>query len=122
MMQRVSISGGLFMAALTVALVGGTPRVARSQDADLVKKGQQVYDAQKCQVCHSVAGKGSKTEPLDGVGSKLSADDIRQWIVDPIEMAKKANSTKKPPMPKKYDKLPAGDLDALVAYMQSLKK
>ena len=35
---------------------------------------------------------------------------------------KKANSTKKPPMPKKYDKLPAGDLDALVAYMQSLKK
>jgi hypothetical protein len=29
-------------------------------------------------------------------------------------MAKKANSAKKPPMPKKYDKLPAGDLDALV--------
>ena len=73
-------------------------------------------------MCHSVAGKGGKANPLDGVGSKLSADDIRQWIVEPIDMAKKANSTKKPPMPKKYDKLPAGDLDALVAYMQSLKK
>ena len=36
-------------------------------------------------------------------------------------MAKKAGSTKKPPMPKKYDKLPAADIDALVAYMQSLK-
>ena len=36
-------------------------------------------------------------------------------------MAKKASSTKKPPMPKKYDKLPAADIDALVAYMQSLK-
>ena len=109
------------MAALTAALVVGTPRVARSQDAELVKKGQQVYDAQKCSVCHAIAGKGGKQNPLDGVGAKLSADDIRQWIVDPIAMAKKANSTKKPPMPKKYDKLPAADLDALVAYMQSLK-
>jgi mono/diheme cytochrome c family protein len=121
-MHRAGISSGLFMAALTVALVAGTPRAARSQDADLVKKGQQVYDAQKCQVCHSVAGKGGKQNPLDGVGSKLSADEIRQWIVDPVEMTKKTKSTKKPPMPKKYDKLPAGDLDALVAYMQSLKK
>ena len=121
-MHKAGITSGLFMAVLTVALVAGTPRGARTQDADLVKKGQQVYDAQKCSVCHSVAGKGGKANPLDGVGSKLSADDTRQWIVEPIEMAKKANSTKKPPMPKKYDKLPAGDLDALVAYMQSLKK
>ena len=86
-----------------------------------VKKGEQVYAAQKCSTCHSIAGKGSKANPLDGVGAKLSADDIRQWIVDPIAMAKKASSTKKPPMPEKYDKLPAADIDALVAYMQSLK-
>ena len=121
-MQRVAISGGLFMAALTTALVVGAPRLARSQDAEQLKKGEQVYAAQKCSVCHSIAGKGSKTNPLDGVGSKLSAEDTRQWIVEPIEMAKKANSTKKPPMPKKYDKLPPAELDALVAYMQSLKK
>ena len=120
-MQRVSINGGLFMAALTVALVIGTPRAARSQDAELVKKGEQVYGAQKCSVCHSIAGKGGKANPLDGVGSKLSADDIRNWIVDPVAAAKKANSTKKPPMPAKY-KLPPAELDALVAYMQSLKK
>ena len=37
-----------------------------------------------------------------------------------MEMAAKAKSTKKPPMPAKYGKLPAADLDALVAYMQSL--
>ena len=58
----------------------------------------------------------------DGVGSKLSAADTKQWIVEPIEMAAKVKSEKKPPMPKRYDKLPAADLDALVAYMQSLKK
>ncbi len=121
-MQKMAIIGGLFVAGVTAALVVGTPRPVRSQDAEQVKKGQQVYNTQKCQLCHSIAGKGAKTGPLDGVGSKLSAEEIREWIVDPIEMAKKAKSTKKPPMPKKYDKLPAGDIDALVAYMQSLKK
>ena len=72
-------------------------------------------------VCHAIAGKGSKANPLDGVGTKLSADDIRQWITHPTETAAKAKSTKKPPMPAKYGSLPAADLDALVAYMQSLK-
>ena len=85
------------------------------------KKGQAVYTAQKCQMCHAIAGKGSKTNPLDGVGGKLSADDIKQWITHPTEAAAKAKSTKKPPMPNKYGSLPAADLDALVAYMQSLK-
>ena len=36
-------------------------------------------------------------------------------------MTKKTASTKKPPMPNKYSKLPAADIDAMVAYMQSLK-
>jgi len=53
--------------------------------------------------------------------SGLSAEDIRQWITHPTEAAAKAKSTKKPPMPAKYGKLPAADLDALVAYMASLK-
>ncbi len=121
-MHRAAIIGGLLVAGVTAALVVGTPQPVRSQDKDQIKKGQEVYTAQKCQMCHSIAGKGAKQSPLDGVGSKLSAEEIREWIVEPIEMAKKAKSTKKPPMPKKYDKLPAGDIDALVAYMQSLKK
>ena len=119
MRQRISRTRSLCMAALAAALVAGAPQLASAQD---VKKGEQVYAAQKCSTCHSIAGKGSKTNPLDGVGSKLSVADTRQWIVEPIEMAKKVSSTKKPPMPKKYDKLPAADIDALVAYMQSLKK
>jgi hypothetical protein len=36
-------------------------------------------------------------------------------------MTAKAKSTKKPPMPGKYASLPAADLDALVAYLHSLK-
>ena len=94
--------------------------VAAAQDAALVKKGAEVFNTQKCAVCHSIGGKGSKANPLDGVGAKLSADDIRAWITDPVAMTKKTNSQKKPPMPKNAKLMPA-DVDALVAYMQSLK-
>jgi mono/diheme cytochrome c family protein len=110
----------LSVAAVGFALGVATPPAA-AQDAAQVKKGQEVYAAQKCQTCHSIAGKGSKANPLDGVGKKLSADEIKQWIVNPTEMTKKSNSTKKPPMPNKWSKLPAEELDALVAYLQSLK-
>ena len=119
-MQRVTMTSGLFITAFTVALVAGVPGVARSQDAP-AKQGQQVYAAQKCSVCHAIAGAGGKASPLDGVGAKLSAADIREWIVEPVAMAKKSGSTKKPVMPKKFDKLPAADIDGLVAYLQSLK-
>jgi mono/diheme cytochrome c family protein len=91
---------------------------AAAQDA---KAGEKVYAAQKCAVCHAIAGKGGKASPLDGIGAKLSADEIRHWIVDPLDAAAKAKSTKKPPMQAKYKSLPAGDIDALVAYVQSLK-
>jgi mono/diheme cytochrome c family protein len=109
----------LAMASLTMTFGVGASLAAAGQDA--VKKGQEVYAAQKCSMCHSIAGKGAKQSPLDGVGKKLTADEIREWIVNPTEMTKKTKSTKKPPMPAKYGKLPKEELDALVAYMQSLK-
>jgi mono/diheme cytochrome c family protein len=107
-----------FLAASAVLLLGAA---AHAQDAAQIKRGQEVYAAQKCQMCHAIAGKGNKMNPLDGVGKKLSADDIRKWITHPTEMTAQTKSTKKPPMPAKYGSLPAADLDALVAYMQSLK-
>ena len=107
-----------FVLSLAVVSLVALPKPAAAQDA---KKGEAVYTAHKCQMCHSIAGKGGKASALDGVGTKLSAEDIRKWITDPTAMSKQAKSTKKPPMPNKYSKLPAADLDALVAYMQSLK-
>ena len=117
--MRLTTKAVLPLGVLTLALA--MPSIAAAQDAALVKKGEQVYAAQKCSMCHSIAGKGGKQSPLDGAGKKLSADDIKAWIVSPAEMTKKSGSTKKPPMPNKWAKLPAADLDALVAYIQSLK-
>ena len=116
-MRRTLVTKGWLVLFALISSAG----LASAQDAALVKKGQEVYTAQKCSMCHSIAGKGGKSSPLDGVGTKLSAADIKSWIVTPVEAAAKAKSTKKPPMPAKYGKLPAADIDALVAYMQSLK-
>ncbi len=85
-------------------------------------KGAQIYADQKCANCHAIAGKGNAKGPLDDVGTKLSADEIRQWITDPAGMTAKHKATRKPLMPAKYGSLPPGDLDALVAYLASLKK
>ena len=106
---------------LALALSISAPVPAAAQEPAQLKRGAEVYAAQKCQVCHSIGGKGGKSSALDGVGSKLSAADIRRWITNPTEMTAKVNSTKKPPMPAKWASLPAADLDALVAYMASLK-
>ena len=111
-------TGRILRGALALAIGLALPAAAQAQDA---KKGEAVYTAQKCSVCHAIAGKGKATGKLDGVGTKLSAEDIKQWIVDPVAAAAKAKSTKKPPMPAKYAKLPPADIDALVAYMASLK-
>jgi mono/diheme cytochrome c family protein len=116
-MTRKLVTTGFIAAFALVSSAG----IASAQDAAQVKKGEGVYAAQKCSVCHQIAGKGNKMNPLDKVGTKLSAAEIKAWIVTPTEAAAKAKSTKKPPMPAKYGTLAAADLDALVAYMRSLK-
>ena len=117
-MSRSRTTGQVFAGVAFV--VAALAPDAGAQDPALIKKGEAAYNAQKCAVCHSIAGKGSKSNPLDGVGAKLSADDIRAWITDPVAMTKKANSQKKPPMPKNAKLTPA-DVDGLVAYMQTVK-
>src|SRR5215212_5826031 len=110
-----TLAAGVLIASLSTATA------AAAQDKGQVEHGVKVYAAQKCNVCHSIEGKGKKTNPLDGVASKLSEAEIREWIVNAAEMAKKAKSTKKPVM-KNYSKLPKEDVDGLVAYMMTLKK
>lgn len=104
---------------LTLTMAGS----ARAADDAAVKKGMEVYNAAtpKCSMCHSIEGKGNKKLPLDGVGTKLKAEEIREWITSPKSMMQKTKSTAKPPMPA-YPKLSKEDVDALVAYLESLKK
>lgn len=106
---------------LMVVVVLGLPAVAAAQDKAVIERGVNVYAEQKCSVCHSIGGKGNAKGPLDSVGVRLSADEIREWMVHPAEMTKKTKAERKPLM-RAYPNLPKDDLDAIVAYMLSLKK
>lgn len=80
--------------------------------------GKKVYAANKCGVCHSIAGEGNKKFPLDTVGRR-KPDEIRAWLVDAKAEAEKEGKKLLLPM-KSFKTLPAADLDALVAYLQTL--
>jgi mono/diheme cytochrome c family protein len=100
-----------------VALGLGLAATASAQDA---AKGQKLFTDQKCTLCHSVGGIGNKKGPLDEVATKISADEIRAWLMDAPAMTAKTKATRKPAM--KAFKLPNEDVDALVAYLTTLKK
>jgi mono/diheme cytochrome c family protein len=111
------------LAAVICAVAVLSGGLALAQTSAQAERGMKVYASSKpaCSACHMIAGKGNKAGPLDGVGAKLSAEEIRQWLVDPAAMTAKVKATRKPPMPT-YAKMAKEDLDALVAYMQTLKK
>jgi mono/diheme cytochrome c family protein len=109
------------MFRVAICAIGLTLAVAAASDAQDVKtEGVKVFTAQKCALCHSIGGHGNAKGPLDEVGTKLSAEDIRAWITDAKDMTAKTAATRKPTM--KTYRLPKADVDALVAYLSTLKK
>jgi mono/diheme cytochrome c family protein len=109
-MKRIVMAG--FVAS---AMVAGT---ALAQDPK-VQKGMQVYTAQKCSKCHSIAGKGNAKGKMDGIGAKMTPAELKQWVVDPVGMAAKEKKDRKPPMKKVA--MSGDDVDAVVAYLSTLK-
>jgi mono/diheme cytochrome c family protein len=91
---------------------------------DAAAKGKLVYEGAvpKCKTCHSVGGVGNPKGALDAAGTR-TADDIKSWVRTPKEMADKTKAARKPAMPAyPKEKLSDADLDALAAYILSLKK
>ena len=110
--------------AMAAALAVTAMTAGSASAQDLKAKGEKVYVAQKCSMCHSIAGKPSTKGPLDDVGKKLSEEDIRLWLTDPAAATAKFKADRKPPMTSVASKLKTlskDDVDALVAYMSSLK-
>ena len=112
-MRRTVLILVLGMAFVTLTAGGASAQTP-------AEKGKAVFDAQKCSLCHSVAGKGNQKGPMEEPLAKLSASDIREWIVDAKGMTAKTKSERKPEM--KVYTLPKEDVDALVAYLVTLKK
>ena len=81
-------------------------------------KRRKVYVYQNQSVSFG-SGQGQRERPLDSVGTKLTGDEVRAWITD-AKGDREDQGTRKPEM--KAYALPKDDVDALVAYLQTLKK
>lgn len=113
------------MRHLTVAigLVGLLAGSVHAQDAKKVQAGKQLYASKECAKCHMIAGKGNKIGVLDGVAAKITADEMRKWLTAPLDMEAKLDHKPKVKMSSKINlmKLTDADVDALVAYLTTLK-
>jgi len=107
----------LFVAG--IAIVVAAAASAAAQGNAKADQGAALFSAQKCTMCHSYAGKGNPKGALDKLTAKNKAEHIRQWLQDPEGMRAKSNATRTPAM--KPMKLNADQIDALVAYLTSVK-
>ncbi len=112
-MKRGLVAG--MALALGLGLAPARAEDAAKPDAAKVEKGQKVYADKHCSMCHSIAGKGNPKTPLDDVGGKMSVDDLKKYITNP-------KSVKADTKMKAYSDIAAADLDALIAYLQTLIK
>ena len=67
------------------------PSAGVTQDATQIEIGRVVYSEQNCARCHAIAGRGNPGSSLDGVGSRLSAEEILLWI-EPSRESGSANN------------------------------
>ncbi len=82
--------------------------------------GRAVFEAQGCLGCHSVAGKGSPRSPLDGVGARLSRQQLSEWAIGAASVAD--NLSPRALQAKRANaQLPREDMDALLDYLESLR-
>ncbi len=117
-LKRVGVLVVFTLMALSMAARGAA---AQAAPVPVNEGGAAVFAAQKCSMCHALGGKGNPKGALDEVGAKLTADQIRQWILTPAEMAATAKAERKPAMVARPN-LPKEDLDALVEFLAAKKK
>jgi len=86
-----------------------------------IEAGKLAYQRHGCARCHAIAGQGNPRSPLDGVGARRSAAEIRDWTV-----AAPGVSPRLAPgiaaLKRRYADLPEAELAALVAYLESLRE
>jgi mono/diheme cytochrome c family protein len=77
--------------------------------------GRQFYDAQGCEACHAIAGKGGSGGPdLTNVGSRLDRNRLTQLLED----LRSGKSDKMPPLPAETTDQ---QIKSLVDYLTTLK-
>lgn len=126
---RIVVAASGLLALLLALLFAWTqnpgPSVPKIETAvhlsPLAQAGRAVYLAERCPLCHAIAGEGNPRYPLDGVGDRLDARAMRDWILA-TGPAATLLPMRASVMKEEYRSLRPDELDALVAYMQTLRK
>ena len=85
-------------------------------DPTELQRGRTAFEEQGCLRCHRLEGEGSPRSPLDGVGARLTPEEIRAFIV--ADDAVRASLSPSVVRQKTgYAELPAAELDALVTFL-----
>ncbi len=84
-----------------------------------IEHGLKIYNQQGCSLCHAIEGHGNPRSPLDGVGSKRSAEELRNWVMgdDEIQGQLSERSFKF----KQAHRITDDELESLIYYLQSLR-
>jgi mono/diheme cytochrome c family protein len=106
----------LLVGAGLIALTGLLAQAPEQVDA-----GRKIYESEKCRTCHQIDGQGNRLFPLDGVGARLTADEIRRWFTHTVEMENARPRRPAIRMSSRKYNFSDTDLDALVAYLLTLK-
>lgn len=85
-----------------------------------VQRGRTAFEEQGCLRCHRVAGEGSPRSPLDGVGARLTPEEIHAFIVAD-DAVRGSLSPSVARAKTEFADMPEGDLDALVVYLTTLR-
>ncbi len=123
--ERIKALGGYQAPALQEA--GGPASLLSTAPAgDMLKNGEEQWELQECYNCHKLRGEGGKKRgpELDNIGNLLTADDIKQKILDPKSWSTEGyeKDYKKGKMPDKYrDLMEDEDVVALAFWLSTLK-
>jgi nitric oxide reductase subunit C len=82
------------------------PPLMPPADAAAPGDGRPAIFGQVCVACHSLGGVGGQVGPaLDGVGLRLSPDELRRWLEDPVAFKPGARMPKLPLTEPQIDEL-----------------
>jgi mono/diheme cytochrome c family protein len=128
-LKRLEALGGEKAKKIEASMGGGGAAAAKPAAAsgDLVALGKEQYDLQECYNCHKIGGKGSvkKRGPvLDNIGNLMKLEEMKEKLLSPRSWMAEGfeKEYNKKLMPDKYKELMSDqEIDALVAYLSSLK-
>ena len=123
--ERIKALGGDQAPAVQGAGGPGAPP-STAAAGDILKIGEEQWQLQECYNCHKLKGEGGKKRgpELDNIGNLLTADDIKQKILDPKSWLTEGfeKEFEKGKMPDKYkDLMEDKDVVALAAWLSTFK-